>query len=61
MDEQRRYTHSLTGGQWVTVILLSLVTPLVVGADKAIQLSRARRSAPVPDRSGTMAPTPAAT
>ena len=49
-------TNSLTGGQWVTVILLSLVTPLVVGADKAIQLSRGRRSAPAPGRSITVAP-----
>jgi Ca2+-transporting ATPase len=33
-------TKSLTGGQWVTVIALSLITPTFVGIDKAIQMSR---------------------
>ena len=33
-------TNSLTGGQWVTVIALSLITPTFVGIDKAIQMSR---------------------
>jgi Ca2+-transporting ATPase len=33
-------TKSLTGGQWVTVLALSLITPAFVGIDKAIQMSR---------------------
>jgi len=36
-------TTSLTGGQWMTVIALSLVAPAVVAVDKVIQLSRQRR------------------
>jgi Ca2+-transporting ATPase len=35
-------TQSLTGGQWLTVLGLSLVMPLAVGVDKAIQLRRQR-------------------
>jgi Ca2+-transporting ATPase len=35
-------TTSLTGGQWLTVLGLSLIVPAVVGADKAIQLRRQR-------------------
>jgi phosphohistidine swiveling domain-containing protein len=35
-------TESLTGRQWLVVLGLSLVTPLVVGVDKAIQLRRQR-------------------
>ncbi len=37
-------TTSLTGGQWVVVIALSLITPAVVAIDKAIQMSRLSRS-----------------
>ena len=37
-------TQSLTGGQWLTVLGLSLVMPLAVGADKAIQLRRQRET-----------------
>ena len=33
-------TESLTGGQWVVVIALSLVAPVLVGIDKALQLRR---------------------
>jgi P-type Ca2+ transporter type 2C len=33
-------TVSLTGGQWLVVLGLSLVTPAFVGIDKAIQLHR---------------------
>jgi len=33
-------TESLTGGQWLVVIALSLVAPTVLGVDKAIQLHR---------------------
>ena len=33
-------TESLTGGQWVVVIALSLVAPILVGIDKALQLRR---------------------
>ena len=37
-------TESITGGQWVVVIALSLVAPAVVGIDKAIQLSRQNKA-----------------
>jgi P-type Ca2+ transporter type 2C len=43
-------TTSLSGGQWGTVLALSLIAPAVVGIDKAIQLSRQR-----PSMSGTEA------
>src|SRR5262249_36885485 len=33
-------TTSLTGGQWMIVIALSLIAPALVAADKAIQLRR---------------------
>jgi len=36
-------TTSLTGGQWVLVIALSIVAPALVGIDKALQLRHARR------------------
>jgi P-type Ca2+ transporter type 2C len=39
-------TTSLTGGQWMTVLGLSLLAPALVGADKAIQLRRQRRTQP---------------
>jgi Ca2+-transporting ATPase len=39
-------TVSLTGGQWATVLALSLIAPAVIGADKAIQLARQRRTHP---------------
>ena len=35
-------TTSLSGGQWGTVLLLSLIAPAVVGTDKAVQLRRQR-------------------
>ena len=38
-------TESLTGGQWVVVIALSLVAPALVWADKAIQLRRQQKAA----------------
>jgi len=38
-------TESLTGGQWVVVIALSLVAPVLVGIDKALQLRRTRQNA----------------
>ncbi|GMU80005.1 MAG: hypothetical protein AMXMBFR46_27930 [Acidimicrobiia bacterium] len=37
-------TTSLTGGQWVVVIALSLVAPILVGVDKALQHRRAGSS-----------------
>jgi Ca2+-transporting ATPase len=37
-------TESLTGGQWLVVLALSLVMPAVVGVDKAIQLHRQRNA-----------------
>ena len=42
MLQQLLDTKSLTGGQWLVVLALSLVTPLAVGIDKAIQLRRQR-------------------
>jgi Ca2+-transporting ATPase len=33
-------TESLTGSQWAVVVALSLITPALVWADKAIQLDR---------------------
>jgi Ca2+-transporting ATPase len=41
-------TVSLTGGQWVLVIALSLITPSLVGIDKAVQLSRQRKAGMLP-------------
>jgi Ca2+-transporting ATPase len=35
-------TQSLTGGQWLAVLGLSLVMPLAVGVDKAVALRRQR-------------------
>ncbi len=37
-------TVSLTGGQWLVAIGLSLITPAFVGVDKAIQLHRLRHT-----------------
>jgi Ca2+-transporting ATPase len=37
-------TTSLTGGQWVTVLALSLLAPAFVAVDKVIQLSRQRKT-----------------
>src|SRR5215469_3143131 len=37
-------TKSLTGGQWLAVIALSLIAPTAVAVDKAVQLSRERRT-----------------
>jgi P-type Ca2+ transporter type 2C len=37
-------TMSLSGRQWVVVLVLSLIAPAVVGVDKAIQLSRQRQA-----------------
>ena len=42
-------TVSLTGGQWLVVIGLSLITPAFVGVDKAIQLHRLSNAAVGPD------------
>jgi Ca2+-transporting ATPase len=36
-------TQSLTGGQWVVVVALSIVAPAVVGVDKVVQLARQRK------------------
>ncbi len=36
-------TVSLNGGQWVAVIALSLLSPLFVAIDKAIQMRHAQR------------------
>jgi P-type Ca2+ transporter type 2C len=38
-------TTSLTGGEWGTVLGLSLIAPAIVGVDKAIQLRRQRSTA----------------
>ena len=37
-------TVSLTGGQWLIVIALSIVAPALVGIDKAIQLARQNKA-----------------
>jgi P-type Ca2+ transporter type 2C len=37
-------TESLSGRQWLVVLALSLLAPAVVGVDKAIQLSRQRKT-----------------
>jgi Ca2+-transporting ATPase len=50
-------TKSLTGGQWVVVLALSLITPTAVGIDKAIQMSR--RSRPADARRQPVQPSPA--
>ena len=38
-------TVTLSGGQWLVVIGLSVVTPALVGIDKAVQLHRQRKAA----------------
>jgi Ca2+-transporting ATPase len=40
-------TESLTGGQWLIVLALSLLAPALVGIDKAVQLARLRKEPPV--------------
>ena len=35
---------SFSGRQWVVVLALSLIAPAVVGVDKAIELSRQRKT-----------------
>ena len=40
-------TVSLTGAQWLTVIGLSIVSPAVVGIDKAIQMKRQSKHPPL--------------
>jgi len=42
-------TTSLSGGQWVVVLALSLIAPAVVAADKLIQLRRQRSAVPEVD------------
>jgi Ca2+-transporting ATPase len=37
-------TESLTGGQWVVVLALSLIAPAIVGIDKVIQITRQRKN-----------------
>jgi P-type Ca2+ transporter type 2C len=37
-------TESITGGQWVVVIALSLVAPALVGIDKVVQQRRQRHA-----------------
>ena len=49
-------TESLTGRQWLVVLGLSLVTPLVVGVDKAIQLRRQRAPSAQADQDLTATP-----
>jgi Ca2+-transporting ATPase len=45
MLERLLDTESLTGGQWVVIIALSLIAPTAIAIDKAIQLNRARHDA----------------
>lgn len=42
-------TTSLTGGQWLVVLGLSLITPAAVGVDKLVRLRRQDRKVPVRD------------
>ena len=49
-------TESLTGRQWLVVLGLSLVTPLAVGVDKAIQLRRQRAPGAQAGREPTATP-----
>jgi P-type Ca2+ transporter type 2C len=52
-------TTSLSGGQWVVVLALSLVAPAVVAADKLLQLRQQRKAQPLrdePARSAGQAP-----
>ena len=44
-------TTSLTGGEWIIVLALSLIAPAVVAVDKAIQL-RHQSNGPIPGVSG---------
>ncbi len=46
-------TQSLTGGQWLTVLGLSLIAPALLGIDKAIYLARLHRSDPLVPASPT--------
>jgi Ca2+-transporting ATPase len=48
-------TRSLTGGQWVIVLALSLITPAFVGIDKAIQMSRQASNKVGPGRTPQLA------
>jgi len=47
-------TESLTGAQWLLVIGFSLVAPLLVGIDKAIQIARQNKAR---ERAASAAPT----
>jgi hypothetical protein len=46
-------TTSLSGGQWLTVLALSLIAPAIVAVDKFVQLIRQRRRGPAPAPSTT--------
>jgi Ca2+-transporting ATPase len=37
-------TESLTGGQWLVVMGLSIIAPTLVGIDKAIQIARQNKA-----------------
>ena len=49
-------TMSLSGRQWVVVLVLSLIAPTVVGIDKAIQLSRQRKATAGESKEGRAEP-----
>jgi Ca2+-transporting ATPase len=42
-------TTSLSGGQWVVVLALSLVAPAVVAVDKLLQIRQQRNAQPLQD------------
>jgi Ca2+-transporting ATPase len=42
-------TTSLSGGQWLVVLGLSLIMPAAVGVDKLVRLRRQDRKVPVRD------------
>ncbi len=51
-------TESLTGGQWLAVLALSLVMPAAVGTDKAVQLHRQRNAPAGTTAAGLVVPSP---
>ena len=51
-------TESLTGGQWLAVLALSLVMPAAVGVDKAVQLHRQRSAPAVAAAAAAVVPAP---
>jgi Ca2+-transporting ATPase len=51
-------TVSLTGDQWLVVLGLSLVAPLLVAADKFVTMRRQRAAAPAAAKADSAVPRP---